>query len=306
MSSFVIPNTQSSSSSGGSEAVGTIGQDIPSSAELTGVSAGGTLAALTQPLTDTQLRAAAVPVSGTFFQATQPVSAVSLPLPTGAATSAKQDTAQTRLDLLAADATITARLGTLGQKAMSGSAPVVIASNQTAVPTIDTAAFDSAHKIRVEIAAAAALAANAAIWFVRNTHASRKVHIRRLFLNLGFSGTAAASRSIYHLIRFSAATPSGGTTIAAVKDDSTNAVASAVGAAQQHTAALTVTGVTFDTNPIALFGHTNQLSASVPVDLDLLSERIILNPGEGLAIRAHAATVAGSFGVGFLSWSEMA
>lgn len=38
------------------------------------------------PLTDTQLRAVAVPVSGTFYQGTQPVSAASLPLPTGAAT----------------------------------------------------------------------------------------------------------------------------------------------------------------------------------------------------------------------------
>jgi len=36
-------------------------------------------------LTDTQLRAVAVPVSGAFFQATQPVSATALPLPTGAA-----------------------------------------------------------------------------------------------------------------------------------------------------------------------------------------------------------------------------
>jgi hypothetical protein len=52
---------------------------------------------LTQPLTDTQLRATAiqiegtvsgtaVPVSGTFFQATQPVSAAALPLPSGAST----------------------------------------------------------------------------------------------------------------------------------------------------------------------------------------------------------------------------
>ena len=39
---------------------------------------------VTGPLTDAQLRASAVPVSGTFFQATQPVSAVSLPLPTNA------------------------------------------------------------------------------------------------------------------------------------------------------------------------------------------------------------------------------
>lgn len=38
------------------------------------------------PLTDTQLRATAVPVSGTFFQATQPVSAAALPLPSGAST----------------------------------------------------------------------------------------------------------------------------------------------------------------------------------------------------------------------------
>jgi hypothetical protein len=42
------------------------------------------------PLTDTQLRATAVPVSGTFWQSTQPISAISLPLPAGAATSAKQ------------------------------------------------------------------------------------------------------------------------------------------------------------------------------------------------------------------------
>jgi hypothetical protein len=40
------------------------------------------------PLTDAQLRAAALPVSGTFWQATQPVSLASQPLPTGASTEA--------------------------------------------------------------------------------------------------------------------------------------------------------------------------------------------------------------------------
>lgn len=39
-------------------------------------------------LTDTQLRATALPVSGPFFQATQPVSAATLPLPAGASTEA--------------------------------------------------------------------------------------------------------------------------------------------------------------------------------------------------------------------------
>ncbi len=49
------------------------------------------------PLTDAQLRATAVPVSGTFFQATQPVSAASLPLPSGAATATNQTTGNTSL-----------------------------------------------------------------------------------------------------------------------------------------------------------------------------------------------------------------
>ena len=78
-------------------------------------------------LTDTQLRAAVLPVSltsttitgsvattGAFFQATQPVSAVSLPLPAGAAT-------QTTL------AAINDKLPTVGIKAAAASLPVVAA-----------------------------------------------------------------------------------------------------------------------------------------------------------------------------------
>lgn len=66
---------------------------------------------VTGALTDTELRASAVPVSGTVTASgpltdTQlrntavPVSATALPLPTGAATSAKQDTAAGKLDSL--------------------------------------------------------------------------------------------------------------------------------------------------------------------------------------------------------------
>lgn len=61
-------------------------------------------------------------VSVSNLPATQAISATALPLPTGAAQ----------------DATVTARLGTLGQKAMAGSAPVVIASDQSAVPVTGT------------------------------------------------------------------------------------------------------------------------------------------------------------------------
>lgn len=58
---------------------------------------------------------------------TQPISAASLPLPTGAAT-------ETTLAARLADATFTARVNTLGQKTMANSTPIVIASDQSAVP----------------------------------------------------------------------------------------------------------------------------------------------------------------------------
>jgi len=73
--------------------------------------------AVTGPLTDVQLRASAVPVS-----------AASLPLPTGAATAARQDTGN------ASVASIDTKTPALGQAAMAASVPVAIASNQSAVP----------------------------------------------------------------------------------------------------------------------------------------------------------------------------
>lgn len=75
-------------------------------------------------LTDAQLRATPVPVSGTFFQGTQPVSAVSLPLPTDAATESTLALINTKT--LAA-----------GQSVMASSSPVAIASNQSAIPVTD-------------------------------------------------------------------------------------------------------------------------------------------------------------------------
>ena len=58
---------------------------------------------------------------------TQPISAVSLPLPTNAATSTNQTTANTSL------ASIDGKMSSLGQKTMANSQPVVIASDQSAV-----------------------------------------------------------------------------------------------------------------------------------------------------------------------------
>lgn len=71
--------------------------------------------AVTGPLTDTQLRASAVPVS-----------AATLPLPSGAATETT---------LASIDAGIPA---SLGQKTMANSMPVVVASDQSALPVTGT------------------------------------------------------------------------------------------------------------------------------------------------------------------------
>lgn len=72
---------------------------------------------VTGPLTDTQLRASAVPVS-----------MASSPLPTGAATAANQATE------IASLASIDGKLNSLGQKASAASVPVVVASDQSAIP----------------------------------------------------------------------------------------------------------------------------------------------------------------------------
>jgi len=108
-------------------------------------------------------------VTGTFFQATQPVSATALPLPTGASTSALQTSGNASLTsvdgklttlnakdfstsalqtlgnagLTSIDATligITNKTPTLGQKLSSGSSPVVLPSDQivnTSLPDLN-------------------------------------------------------------------------------------------------------------------------------------------------------------------------
>jgi hypothetical protein len=110
---------------------------------------------VTGPLTDAQLRAAAVPVSGSvnigsgsvsisgsvsvtgpltdaqLRAGAVPVSAASLPLPSGASTSALQASGNASLT------SIDGKVPALGQTTMAGSQPVTIASNQTAIPVSD-------------------------------------------------------------------------------------------------------------------------------------------------------------------------
>lgn len=71
-----------------------------------------------------------LPVTGTFWQATQPVSLAAVPLATGAATSAKQDTLAGLVSTEATLSALSAKLpASLGAKAASGSLSIVPATS---------------------------------------------------------------------------------------------------------------------------------------------------------------------------------
>lgn len=113
---------------------------------------------------------------------TQPISAVSLPLPTGAATEA---TLSTRL----ADATFTARINTLGQKTSANSTPVVIASDQSAIPVTigSNTTLATVNSVSVSTTVATLSASNAA-----KTGVIVFNEAGTLFVKLGAGATSAS------------------------------------------------------------------------------------------------------------------
>jgi hypothetical protein len=81
---------------GSNASVGATGASVPSFGTYAAINVGGNLTGLTGSANGLKVDGSAVtqPVSGTFWQTTQPVSAASLPLPTGAATAANQTAVQ--------------------------------------------------------------------------------------------------------------------------------------------------------------------------------------------------------------------
>ena len=108
---------------------------VGSATPPTVIQSGGAVSSITPTYTTATVNPLSLTTAGALrvdgSNVTQPISAVSLPLPSGAAT---ETTLSTRL----ADSTFTGRINTLGQKAMTGSTPVVIASDQTAIPVSGT------------------------------------------------------------------------------------------------------------------------------------------------------------------------
>ncbi|HEY0092082.1 MAG TPA: hypothetical protein VGB43_06295 [Flavobacterium sp.] len=137
-------------------------------------------------------------------------------------------------------------------------------------------------------------------WTMKNT-GIKTAYITKLEMKVGFSGTAAATKSVYEIARFSGTTPSGGATIAAIKK-SNAMVTPSIGDIRVAAAGVTTTGITFE-QPWHIIAHTNQLNIDHAQDIHF-DVPLQLAPGEGLAIRASTILVAGSYLVGCIRWEE--
>lgn len=152
----------------------------------------------------------------------------------------------------------------------------------------------------------AAIAANSAIWTVRNG-SSRTMRIKRISVSAKFDGTAAATTAQFQLQRFTTATPSGGTALTAVKKRTALGSSTIADARFNYAAALTVTGVVFEE---AFFEWGVQRQVSAVSNHDLLAgletqEALIeLAPNEGLAIRLGVVAVIGDALGGYVEWDE--
>lgn len=127
--------------------------------------------------------------------------------------------------------------------------------------------------------------------------------LHKIRVKLGFSGTAAASRSLFQLRRFSGATPTGGTALTPVKFDNTYP-ASSMTDIRYAPGGLTTTGCVFEQR-FETVGVTNQLNNDQAAGIDFGDHKFLLAPGEGIAVSAYGAVVLGAWHIGQVSWDEV-
>lgn len=159
------------------------------------------------------------------------------------------------------------------------------------------------YSLPINIRQSASTTSNATIWGMRNQSASTKlIFIDSIQINMAFDSGTPLTRSLqrYDFIKFSTATPTGGTVINPVAGD-TSAPASQITDSRFLDTGLTTTGLVFGTSFLTLgvpatdSAIVNYQSTSIP---------IILAAGEGLCIRLNNNAVVGQSITGFISWSE--
>lgn len=140
---------------------------------------------------------------------------------------------------------------------------------------------------------------------MQNTDSTKIVHILSIVLSGGFTGTAGTTTSLFGISRFSVATPTGGTASNVVSNN-TFFPTSAIGDARFAAGGLTTTGITFDNYFFGAVVRSNLAVQPVfPLILNVYENPFVLNPGEGLAIRAGSAIISGAAIYGGISWYEL-
>lgn len=159
------------------------------------------------------------------------------------------------------------------------------------------------YSAQIEVTQSAGTAVDTTVWAMRNPLVSPySLLIEKIKLKAAFDGANPIGDSKllrYSLHRFSAATPSGGASVTAIKHSS-SAPASAADIRYLDTG-LTVAGISFE-NPFDSIAVPEFRGAAVSEVWDKIPFK--LAPGEGFAIRiAGVAASAGQSITGRISWS---
>ena len=139
-------------------------------------------------------------------------------------------------------------------------------------------------------------------WSMRNNTIGKRMFIQKIWLVASFGGATNSNTSNkWAFARFSAATPSSGTSLVVVKNDN-NFPSSNLLDARRNDAGLISTGTVIE-NDFWPFSNCSQISAQFTLERD---DDFILNPGEGLVLKANALLISGVSLNGFVQWSERA
>jgi hypothetical protein len=146
-----------------------------------------------------------------------------------------------------------------------------------------------------------AVAGSGNFFVIRNPHATKKVRIQAVDVTLMFSGTAAAGRSPFQLVKFSAgAFASTGTPVAPVAALPGGQAAAAVVSAATAGIAVTNPG---DQAPIAGFAVPTQLAATAIYSRKYEGAPIVLDQNEALVLQGFGAVTGTTVAIA-IEWIE--
>jgi hypothetical protein len=149
----------------------------------------------------------------------------------------------------------------------------------------------------------AALAANAGLFAIRNG-TTRRVKLQLAELSLSFAGTAAATTMQVSIRRFTTATPTAGTALTIVQEDTANATATSVIDARCATAAaaLTTTGLVIGA-PVFVAACPRSVTGGV-FSFEM-NRDMVLNVNEGLIVQYDTIGVIGDALAVTTYWGEL-